>query len=194
MLSDVDIRRQVTQGHLGIEPFDPAALQPASYDLTLDREFLIPNPEVTEVDLADVPENHMTALRVDNEGLTVEPGEFLLACTRERVTVGEGLLGRVEGKSSIGRLGLIVHITAGFIDPGFTGQITLELFNASPWDLVLYPGQRIAQIAFSFLATTPARPYGQAGNHYQGQVGPTASRFRHEPSVPVRDPFSASKG
>lgn len=177
MLSDLDIRRAIVAGALAIDPFSETHLQPASYDLTLDRHLLVPDPGVTEVDLAQVPPGHMSPLTVDNSGVVIEPGEFLLACTRESVHVGPGYLGRVEGKSSLGRLGLIVHITAGFIDPGFTGQITLEIVNLARWDIVLYPGQKIAQIAFSALQTPAHRPYGSAGNHYQGQRGPVASRF-----------------
>lgn len=189
MLSDRDIRRALVSGDLAITPFEEANLQPASYDLTLDREFLVPRPEVFEIDLADVPADHMSPLRVDNAGLTIEPGEFILATTRESVTVGEQYLGRVEGKSSIGRLGLIVHITAGFIDPGFTGQITLEMVNLAKWDITLYPGQKIAQIAFSRLFQRADRPYGRAGNHYQGQRGPVASRF----GTPVEGQGAARK-
>lgn len=182
MLSDRDIRTAM-QFHgpdtrLEISPFDPANLQPSSYDLTLDRHFLVPNPDVTEVDLAAVPEGHMLPEVADGNGILLEPGDFILASTRESVRIPHHLLGRVEGKSSIGRLGLIVHITAGFIDPGFHGQITLEIVNLAPWDLVLYPGQRIAQIAFSRLETAPDRAYGAAGNHYQGQHGPVQSRFK----------------
>ncbi len=178
MLSDRDIRFLVRGGKvLEIEPFDEAALQPASYDLTLDRHFLIPNPDVGVIDMADVPLGHMEPQVCGPQGIVVEPGEFMLASTRETVHIGPQYLGRVEGKSSLGRLGLMVHITAGFIDPGFEGQITLEIYNVAPWEIILYPGQRIAQIAFSRMSSRPDQVYGAAGSHYQGQQGPTESRF-----------------
>ncbi len=177
MLSDRDIRIARNMNWLAIEPFDNDALQPASYDLTLDRHFLIPNINVDVIDMADVPKDHMGPLTVGPQGIVVGPGAFMLASTRESVKIGPDHLGRVEGKSSLGRLGLMVHITAGFIDPGFKGQITLEIHNVAPWDIILYPGQRIAQIAFSKMNSTPTKVYGAAGNHYQGQVGPVESRF-----------------
>lgn len=180
---DGDLRVDLIPTRLGIEPYDPTQLQPASYDLTLGREFLIPNPDVAEIDVADVPRGHTTPLRVDNDGIILEPGEFVLACTRETVKIPSMLLGRVEGKSSLGRLGLIVHITAGFIDPGFHGQITLEVVNLAPWDITLYPGMRIAQIAFSRLSSAPLRVYGGVGNHYQGQTGAVESRYGHTPEM-----------
>lgn len=178
MLADKDIRLARSNGHIGIEPFDDAALQPASYDLTLDRHFLVPNPEVTVIDMADVQAGHMLPMVASNEGFVLEPGDFVLGSSKETVTVGGRFLGRVEGKSSIGRLGILVHVTAGFIDPGFHGQVTLEIVNVAPWEIVLYPGQRIAQIAFSRMSAWPERVYGAAGNHYMNQSGPTESRFQ----------------
>jgi dCTP deaminase len=155
-------------------------LQPASYDLTLARDFLIPNGDVVLVDMADVKSDHMIPETVDNGGIVIEPGEFILGSTREKITVGKRFVARIEGKSSIGRLGLLVHVTAGFVDPGFSGQITLEMYNASPWQLVIYPGQRIAQISFSRLEHYPTHLYGDVGNHYMDQSGPVASRFSLE--------------
>lgn len=179
MLSDRDIETKRRYLGLGIEPFQAANLQPASYDLTLDRHYLVPDPDITEVDLADVQAGHMLPYTASpEEPIVLSQHDFILASTRETVTIPADLLGRVEGKSSLGRLGLIVHITAGFIDPGFHGQITLEIVNLAPWGLVLYPGQRIAQIAFSEMSQMPRKPYGSAGNHYQGQQGPVESRFR----------------
>jgi dCTP deaminase len=184
VLSDRDIMYAIKADQLTIEPYDPKALQPASYDLTLDREILVPNNNTNWIDMANVQPNHMVAETVGPQGFCLEQGDFILASTRETVKIGHDLLGRVEGKSSIGRLGLMVHITAGFIDPGFHGKITLEVVNLAPWDIVLYPGQRIGQIAFSRMSSRPLRPYGQAGNHYQGQTGPQESRFemQAEPS------------
>ena len=177
MLADRDIQRSLIEGDLVIDPYDPSALQPSSYDVTLDRHFLVPSRLVTEIDMADVQPGHMVPMVANGDGFVMEPGDFVLGSTRERVKIGDRLLGRVEGKSSIGRLGLLVHLTAGFIDPGFEGQVTLELFNAAPWEITLYPGQKIAQLAFSALMSHPLRTYGQAGNHYQGQSGPVESRF-----------------
>lgn len=190
MLADRDIRIARTAGHLSIEPWDDAALQPASYDLTLDRHFLIPDQGVTEIDMANVQPGHMVPQAVSNEGFLLEPGDFVLASTRETVYVGPRYVGRVEGKSSIGRLGLIVHATAGFIDPGFRGQVTLEMVNLAPWDIVIYPGQRIAQVAYSRLSAHPEREYGGAGNHYMGQQGPVESRFEMG-TLPVSEEESA---
>lgn len=178
MLCDQDIHRAWADDHLGITPFDVLNLQPASYDLTLDRHFLLPNLGVTGVDLAEPIPQELMAPVTSEGGFVIEPGDFVLGCTREVVRVGPDLSARVEGKSSLGRLGLMVHITAGFIDPGFEGQITLEIVNAAPWEITLYPGQRIAQVAFTLMTQKPQIPYGKAGNHYQGQRGPVASRFR----------------
>lgn len=179
MLADRDIRLLRSHGDIDISPFDEAALQPASYDLTLDRHFLLPNPTVTEIDMAQVTPGHMVPESVSNEGIVLEPGDFILGSTRERVKIGGRYLGRVEGKSSIGRLGVLVHVTAGFIDPGFEGKVTLEIVNVAPWEITLYPGQRIAQIAFSRMESWPERTYGAAGNHYAGvqDRGPVESRF-----------------
>lgn len=178
MLADTKIKQALHQGILDISPFDEAALQPASYDLTLDRHFLQPATGTTVVDVADMDDSHMSAFAVGSDGLIIEPGEFLLGCTRERVALSKSIMGRVEGKSSIGRIGLSVHITAGFIDPGFEGQITLEIVNLAPYEIIVYPGMRIAQIAFSRMDGIVHQAYGSAGNHYQGQEGPVASRYR----------------
>lgn len=180
MLSDIDIAFSISTGGIGIDPYCSDNMQPASYDLCLDSNFLIPNSnEYVEIDMADVKPGHMTRIRADvEEGITIGPSEFILASTLETVTIGDNFVGRIEGKSSIGRLGLLVHVTAGFIDPGFSGQVTLEMFNAAPWDLVLYPGQQIAQIAFQRLEKTPSKLYGQRDNKYQNSRGPVESRFK----------------
>lgn len=177
MIVDHEIIDSVETGWIGIEPFDRQAVQPASYDVTLDRHFLLPDPDIDNLDLADLDADHMHPLSVGGGGLVVEPGDFILGSTRETISLPSNFLGRIEGKSSIGRVGLLIHVTAGFIDPGFTGQVTLEIFNVAPWSITIYPGQRIAQIAFTRLTAHPSRAYGRAGNHYQGQSGPVASRF-----------------
>jgi len=178
MLSDIDIAFSLSTGGLGIDPYCSDNMQPASYDLTLDCNFLVPNPNVVEINMAEVKSGHMERFRVDEDtGIVLAPSEFILGSTLETVTIGDNFVGRIEGKSSIGRLGLLVHVTAGFIDPGFSGQVTLEMFNAAPWDLVLYPGQQIAQIAFQRLERTPSKLYGQRDNKYQNSRGPVESRF-----------------
>jgi len=178
MLSDIDIAFSLSTGGLGIDPYDSDNMQPASYDLTLDCNFLVPNDNVVQIDMYKVKPNHMIHMRADKiEGIVLQPGEFILGSTLETITIGDNFVGRIEGKSSIGRLGLLVHVTAGFIDPGFSGQVTLEMFNAAPWDLVLYPGQQIAQIAFQRLEKTPSKIYGQRDNKYQNSRGPVESRF-----------------
>lgn len=176
MLSDLDIKMCLVNGNIVIDPYDENNMQPASYDLTLDSNFLVPRGFIQQIDMANVEYDHMMNFQ-KQEKFVIGPGDFILGCTREVVTVGNNWVGRIEGKSSIGRLGLLVHVTAGFIDPGFSGQVTLEMFNAAPWDLVIYPGQRIAQIAFQRLDHTPNKTYGQVNNHYQNQRGPVESRF-----------------
>jgi len=178
LLSDSAIQEAIDDGLIEIYPFQHDQIQPASYDLTLDRHFLQPNKDVFMVDVADMSDEHMSPFSVGSDGLIIEPGDFLLGCTRERVKIPQSLVGRVEGKSSLGRLGLSIHITAGFIDPGFEGQITLEIVNLAPYEIIVYPGMRIAQIAFSQVQGEVGHPYGTAGNHYQGQMGPVASRYR----------------
>lgn len=178
MLCDYQITEAVETGRLTIAPFDPARVQPASVDLTLDHFVRIPRSGTDEIDTAQVPEGHTILAKIPKVGLVMAPNEFLLASTVERVVLPTDLCARVEGKSSLGRLGLAVHITAGFIDPGFAGQITLEISNLFPRPIRLHRGMPIAQLAISPMSGTPRRPYGQAGNRYQGQVGPTESRYR----------------
>lgn len=192
MLNDFEIREGLDKGYLSIEPFDPQRLQPVSYDLTLSSEILVPRADVHTVDtgMADTSPDteyygavpswkpHMTDRTMPKNGWPVHCREFLLGCTNEVVSLSPNIAARVEGKSSLGRLGLAVHITAGFIDPGFKGQITLEIVNMAPYDLVLHAGMPIAQIVFEQV-TPPERDYSQTG-HYFGQMGPTASRYRFQ--------------
>lgn len=178
MLADSTIAAAVRDGHLGIEPFDPARLQPASYDLTLADEFLVPVPQDSPVDLANIPSGITERVVVSaEEGFVLEPGGFVLARTVEKVKVPGDLLGQVQGRSSLGRCGLTAHVTAGFIDSGFEGTIVLECANLSPWDLRLRPGMGIAQIQFIHCSGRVRRPYGhpELGSKYQGQVEVTAA-------------------
>jgi dCTP deaminase len=179
MLADWQIKNALyTEGHLDISPFDPERVQPASVDLLLDQYVRTLNdPETGEIDVADVKEGHTTLAEISEGGWLMQPGDFLLGSTVERVTLPNGLAARVEGKSSLGRLGLTVHVTAGFIDPGFSGQITLEIANLSGKPIRLRRLMPIAQLCLIPMQAVPTRPYGIAGNHYQNQFGPTESRY-----------------
>ncbi len=161
-----------------VTPLASGALQPASVDLHLGNELLIVSPldHGRAVDLrVDDPAPLFQQVRLDCGSFTLRPGGVALATTAERVRIPADLMGRVEGRSSLGRLFLFVHVTAGFIDPGFEGEVTLELVNAGPFALTLYAGMGIAQISFSLLCCSAERMYGseQLGSHYQHQIGPT---------------------
>ena len=177
ILSDKDIYHAYLSNKLDIYPFDECAIQPASYDLRLSdpvRMLLWKTPgEKPAIYWRSVRENAEHWM-VEQESVLLEPGQFALVHTKERVYIGPTLVGRVEGKSSLGRLGLFVHITAGYIDPGFDGNITLELFNASPYGLELVPGMPIAQISFHELKNPAQKLYS---GKYQHAEGPQASRY-----------------
>lgn len=180
LLSDTDIRAAISTGRLSLSPYDPGMVQPASVDVRLDRYFRVfENHRYACIDPA-VDQPVLTRLvNVGGEGpFVLHPGEFVLASTLERVTLGDDLAARLEGKSSLGRLGLITHATAGFIDPGFTGHVTLELSCVAALPIKLWPGMRIGQLCLLPLSSPAERPYGSAecGSRYQGQSGPTASR------------------
>lgn len=180
LLSDRDIRTYVMTGSLGITPFDPEMIQPSSIDVRLGRDFQVMDGSFhTFIDPAQhQPELFEKVEVADGDVFTLRPGEFALAATYERVAIPNDLAGRLEGKSSLGRLGLTVHTTAGFIDPGFEGQITLELVNLARWPIKLYPGMKIGQLCLMQMSSPVRYPYGHSrnGSHYQGQRGPTASR------------------
>ncbi|MBB4934578.1 dCTP deaminase [Lipingzhangella halophila] len=180
LLSDRDIRSEIEHGRVTIDPFDPKLVQPSSIDVRLDRYFRVfenhkyphIDPSVEQPDLTRLIEGD------EDEPFILHPGEFVLASTYEIVTLADDLASRLEGKSSLGRLGLLTHSTAGFIDPGFSGHVTLELSNVATLPMKLYPGMRIGQLCM-FRLTSPAEfPYGSAryGSRYQGQRGPTPSR------------------
>lgn len=180
LLSDRDIRTQLDSGRVRLDPWDPAMVQPSSVDVRLDRYFrLFDNHKYAVIDpAADQPD--LTRL-VDvgaDEPFVLHPGEFVLGATLELVTLPDDVAARLEGKSSLGRLGLLTHSTAGFIDPGFTGHVTLELSNAATLPIKLWPGMKIGQLCFFQLSSAAEQPYGSgaAGSRYQGQRGPTASR------------------
>ena len=181
ILSDRDLRAEIDKGSIVIEPFDAACVQPSSIDVkvsNLFRVFRNHSAAVLDVkkDLTDLTELVEVA---DGEAFMLHPGEFVLGSTLERVAVPSHLVARVEGKSSLGRLGLVIHSTAGFIDAGFDGHVTLELANLANLPITLYPGMKIGQISFITMTSPAERPYGSGanGSKYQGQRGPTPSRY-----------------
>lgn len=180
LLSDGDLIAGLKAGALAIDPFDAALLQPASVDVRLDRFFRVFNNHLhTHIDPAEQQDDLTTEVETaDGEPFVLHPGEFVLASTLEVITLGHQLAGRLEGKSSLGRLGLLVHSTAGFIDPGFSGHVTLELSNVATLPIKLWPGMKIGQLCVLRLVSPAEHPYGSAlyGSRYQGQRGPTPSR------------------
>jgi dCTP deaminase len=180
LLSDQDLRKEVESGRLALDPFDLEMLQPSSIDVRLDRFFRVfNNTRYTHIDPAQ-QQDDLTSLVETPEGepFVLHPGEFVLGSTYEMVTLPDDLAGRLEGKSSLGRLGLLTHSTAGFIDPGFSGHITLELSNVANLPITLHAGMKIGQLCLFKLSSPAEHPYGskQAGSRYQGQRGPTPSR------------------
>jgi dCTP deaminase len=180
LLSDRDIKAEIELGRVKLEPFDPLMIQPSSIDVRLDRffrtfenhryPFIDPRQEQTELTRA-------VEVRPD-EAFVLHPGEFALGSTYEVVSLPDDIAARVEGKSSLGRLGLLTHATAGFVDPGFSGHVTLELSNVSTLPIMLWPGMKIGQLCFFKLTSPAEHPYGSSiyGSRYQGQRGPTPSK------------------
>jgi dCTP deaminase len=180
LLSDRDIKKELDAGRVKVEPFDSAMIQPSSVDVRLDRFFRVfENHKYSFIDpAADQPDlTREVAVGADEEFI-LHPGEFVLASTYEVITLPDDVAGRLEGKSSLGRLGLLTHSTAGFIDPGFSGHITLELSNVANLPVKLYPGMKIGQLCLIRLSSPAENPYGSAkyGSRYQNQRGPTASK------------------
>ncbi len=180
LLSDRDIRAQIESKRVGVEPFAESMIQPSSVDVRLDKFFRVfENHKYEVIDPAlEQPELTREIIAEDGEAFILHPGEFVLASTYEVITLPDDIAGRLEGKSSLGRLGLLTHSTAGFIDPGFSGHITLELSNVANLPVKLYPGMKIGQLCLIKLSSPAEHPYGSAQylNRYQGQRGPTASR------------------
>ncbi|MDQ1673700.1 MAG: dCTP deaminase [Frankiaceae bacterium] len=180
LLSDRDITRQLDEGRVRLEPYDPKLIQPSSVDVRLDRWFRVfqnhryafIDPSQEQEDLTELVEP------IGDDAFVLHPGEFVLGATLEVVTLPDDVAARLEGKSSLGRLGLLTHSTAGFIDPGFSGHVTLELGNVATLPIKLWPGMKIGQLAFFQLSSPAENPYGSAvyGSRYQGQRGPTPSR------------------
>jgi dCTP deaminase len=180
LLSDRDIRAELESGRVLLEPFEPAMVQPSSVDVRLDRFFrLFDNHKYAVIDPAQEQPGLTRLVETEgDEAFVLHPGEFVLASTYETVTLPDDVAARLEGKSSLGRLGLLTHSTAGFIDPGFSGHVTLELSNVATLPITLWPGMKIGQLCFFRLSSSAEHPYGSAvhGSRYQGQRGPTASR------------------
>ena len=180
LLSDRDIRAAIDSGSLGIEPYEPGNVQPSSVDVRLDRFFRVfNNSKYMHID-PKLQQDELTSLVEVEEGdaFVLHPGEFVLASTLEKFTLPDNLAGRLEGKSSLGRLGLLTHSTAGFIDPGFSGYVTLELSNVANLPMTLWPGMKVGQMAIFRMSSPAEVPYGTGslGSKYQGQRGPTPSR------------------
>ena len=180
LLSDRYLRKELDEGRLELDPFDSSMIQPSSIDVRLDRYFRVfDNTRYTHIDPSK-QQDELTSLveAAEDEPFVLHPGEFVLGSTYESVTLPDDLASRLEGKSSLGRLGLLTHSTAGFIDPGFSGHITLELSNVANLPITLWPGMKIGQLCLLRLSSPADFPYGskQAGSRYQGQRGPTPSR------------------
>ncbi|QUQ70166.1 dCTP deaminase [Kutzneria sp. CA-103260] len=180
LLSDRDLRKEIEAGRLVLEPLEVDLVQPSSIDVRLDRFFRVfNNTKYTHIDPSQQQDDLTTLVETEgDEPFVLHPGEFVLGATFERVSLPDDLAGRLEGKSSLGRLGLLTHSTAGFIDPGFEGHITLELSNVSNLPITLWPGMKIGQLCLFRLESPAEHPYGskRAGSRYQGQRGPTPSR------------------
>jgi dCTP deaminase len=179
-MSDRDIRASIEAGQIGLEPLEMGLLQPSSIDVRLDRFFrLFDNHKYAFIDPAEQQDELTRLIEVDPaEPFILHPGEFVLGSTYEFVTLPDDVAARLEGKSSLGRLGLLTHSTAGFVDPGFKGHVTLELSNVATLPIKLWPGMKIGQLCFFKLTSPSEHPYGSEkySSRYQGQRGPTASR------------------
>jgi dCTP deaminase len=182
VLSDRTIRRLIAEGRIGIDPYEEGLMQPSSLDVRVDRLFRVfRNSRYPYIDVKQ-PQEELTELvevEDEREAFILHPGEFVLGSTLERLTLPDDLVARLEGKSSLGRLGLLIHSTAGFIDPGWDGHVTLELSNVATLPITIYPGMKIGQLSFVQLSEPAEAPYGSGGlgSKYQGQQGPTPSRY-----------------
>jgi dCTP deaminase len=194
LLSDRDIKAELTSGRIGLDPLELGMIQPSSIDVRLDRYFrLFDNHKYPFIDpREDQPDLTRLVEVRDGEPFILHPGEFVLGSTYELVTLPDDIAARLEGKSSLGRLGLLTHSTAGFVDPGFSGHVTLELSNVATLPIKLWPGMKIGQLCFIRLTSAAEKPYGSAeySSRYQGQRGPTASRSHlnfHLTQIPLGD-------
>lgn len=183
IFSDRSIRAAIESGSIQIDPFDQSFVQPSSVDLRVGDGFRIfVNHKYSEIDPRSPQEDLTQLVEVGDGPFMLHPGEFVLGSTLERVKLGDDVVARLEGKSSLGRLGLLIHSTAGFVDPGFAGHITLELSNVATLPIAIYPGMKIGQISFYQMTTAADLPYGspELGSKYQDQSGPTASRSHQD--------------
>jgi len=191
LLSDRDLRAELAAGRFRLDPYDDSLMQPASIDVRLDRWFRVfRNARYTHIDPA-LQQDDLTELvePTGEEPFVLHPGEFVLGSTLEMITLADHLAARLEGKSSLGRLGLVTHSTAGFIDPGFSGHVTLELSNLANLPVTLWPGMKIGQVCVFRLSTPAQHSYGSSvyGSRYQNQRGPTPSRaWRNWRTWPTR--------
>lgn len=180
VLSDRDIKEAIKAGIIGIDPYFEKDVQPASVDLHLDETLLIfNNSNAPYIDLKKELPDLNTKVKIQGDTpFILHPGEFVLGSTLEKIRIPNSMVARIEGKSSLGRLGLLIHSTAGFVDPGFEGNLTLELANVSRLPITLYYGMRIGQISFQKMNSEAERPYGspELSSRYQGQIDPTESR------------------
>lgn len=191
VLSDRTIKEELAKGRLRIEPLDPEDVQPASVDIHLDRTFRVFKVSSRPyIDVREQMEDLTEEVVIDDERpFFIHPGEFVLGVTREVVTIPDDIVAQVEGKSSLGRIGLLIHATAGFVDPGWHGKLTLELSNVAKMPIALHVGMKIGQLSFVRMSTPVDRPYGSAAlrSKYQGQMGPTPSRAYTEFADRERD-------
>ncbi len=181
ILSDRSISEALASGRIVVDPMDPSMIQPSSVDVTIDRFFRVfRNHTMPVIDVKENLEDLTELVEIaEDDVFILHPGEFVLGSTAERVALPSDLVARLEGKSSLGRLGLLIHSTAGFVDAGWDGHLTLELSNVATLPITLYPGMKIGQLSFIQMTTAADHPYGSAevGSKYQGQRGPTPSRY-----------------
>jgi dCTP deaminase len=181
VLSDRTIRRLLDEGRIVIEPLDEGLIQPSSVDVRVDRFFRVfHNARYAYIDVKERQEELTELVEVEDDApFILHPGEFVLGSTLERIRLPDDLVARLEGKSSLGRLGLLIHSTAGFIDPGWDGHVTLELSNVANLPITIYHGMKIGQLSFVQMTEPAETPYGAGalGSKYQGQRGPTPSRY-----------------
>ncbi len=178
--SDRTIRRLLEEGRIGVDPYDESLMQPSSLDVRVDKYFRVfRNSRYPFIDVKQEQEELTELVEIDEEAFILHPGEFVLGSTLERVRLPDDLVARLEGKSSLGRLGLLIHSTAGFIDPGWDGHVTLELSNVANLPITIYHRMKIGQLSFVQLTEPAETPYGSGalGSKYQGQQGPTPSRY-----------------
>src|SRR4051794_5951269 len=193
VLSDRTIERLLGEGRIEVDPYDASLLQPSSVDVRVDRYFRVfRNNRYPHIDVKSEQEDLTEQVEIDDEPFILHPGEFVLGSTLERVRLPDDLVARLEGKSSLGRLGLLIHSTAGFIDPGFDGHVTLELSNVANLPITIYRGMKIGQVSFMQLTEPAETPYGSGkiGSKYQGQQGPTPSRYWQNFRSDVADGFA----